>query len=90
MHILLEEPATIEALLIKLSGQINELRELPKNELKDIKSNMIIILNDKEIGVLDGLKTCVKDGDNVAIIPTIHGGREFHVAPKSYFNNFAF
>ena len=74
LHIHLEEPATIESLMIKLSSQINEFDELLKYGSKDIKSNMIIVLNDKEIGVLDGLKTYVKDGDNVAIIPTTHGG----------------
>ncbi len=74
LNVCLEEPATIESLMIKLSSQINEFNELLKYGLKDIKSNMIIVLNDKEIGVLDGLKTYVKDGDDVVIIPTIHGG----------------
>lgn len=75
LYIDLEEPATIESLMNKLSSQINDCKKFFEFGLNDIKSNMIIVVNDKEIGVLEGLKTHVNDGDNVAIIPTIHGGR---------------
>ncbi len=43
-------------------------------ELNDPRPNMIILLNKKEIGVLDGLDTRIEDGDNLVLIPVSHGG----------------
>jgi len=34
----------------------------------------IILLNDVDINVLEGLKTKVKNGDTITIIPVSHGG----------------
>jgi len=46
----------------------------PKKSIKEIESDIIIVLNNKEIGVLNGLRTIVKNNDNLFLIPTIHGG----------------
>ncbi|MDH5449007.1 MAG: MoaD/ThiS family protein [Candidatus Bathyarchaeota archaeon] len=44
------------------------------SELDDPRPNVLVLLNNKEIGVLDGLKTRVRDGDKLVLIPVSHGG----------------
>jgi molybdopterin converting factor small subunit len=43
-------------------------------ELNDPRPNVLILLNNKEINVLDGLKSPVKDGDKLVLLPVSHGG----------------
>jgi molybdopterin synthase sulfur carrier subunit len=43
-------------------------------ELGDPRPNTLIIVNRKEISVLNGLETLLKDGDEVVFIPVSHGG----------------
>ena len=43
-------------------------------ETNSPKPNSVILLNDKEIGVLKGLETEIQDGDKIVLIPIIHGG----------------
>ncbi len=43
-------------------------------DLNDPRPNMLILLNRREIGVLDGLKTKVAEGDEITLIPVVHGG----------------
>jgi molybdopterin converting factor small subunit len=40
----------------------------------DPRSNVIILLNDQDCNVFDGLKTQVDPGTKVTIIPVAHGG----------------
>jgi sulfur-carrier protein len=52
--------------------------EMKKNlidqQLEDPKPNALILVNGKEISVLDGLATKLADGDEVVFIPVVHGG----------------
>lgn len=43
-------------------------------ELEDSRPNALILLNGKEIGVLNGLETTLKNGDEMVVIPVSHGG----------------
>lgn len=43
-------------------------------ELADPRPNVLILVNKKEIGVLDGLRTRVENGDELVLIPISHGG----------------
>jgi len=43
-------------------------------ELDDPRSNVLILLNGREISVLEGMETAVTDGDEVTIVPVAHGG----------------
>lgn len=43
-------------------------------ELNDPRTNVLILVNGKEIGVLEGLDTELKDGDELTLIPVVHGG----------------
>lgn len=38
------------------------------------RQNMLVLVNGREISVLDGLDTIVNDEDNVVFVPVIHGG----------------
>jgi molybdopterin synthase sulfur carrier subunit len=57
------------------------VEELPKlkrvlidPELEDPRPNTLILVNGKEISVLNGLDTVLKDGDEVVFVPVVHGG----------------
>lgn len=49
-------------------------RVLIDPELEDPRPNALILVNGKEISVLNGLETLLKDGDEVVFVPVIHGG----------------
>ncbi len=49
-------------------------RTLIDPHLKDPRPNTLILVNEKEISVLNGLETILKDGDEVVFIPTLHAG----------------
>ncbi len=36
--------------------------------------NALILINGREINVLDGIDTRIKDGDEIVLIPVTHGG----------------
>jgi MoaD family protein len=67
-------PATVGEL-------INEIGELPQIErslidqqLENMVPNALILVNNREISVLNGLETTLKDGDEVILVPVVHGG----------------
>jgi molybdopterin converting factor small subunit len=41
---------------------------------EDPRSNVIILLNDQDCNIFDGLKTKIQPGTKVTIIPVAHGG----------------
>ncbi|MFQ6067971.1 MAG: MoaD/ThiS family protein [Candidatus Bathyarchaeia archaeon] len=43
-------------------------------ELNAPQPNVLILLNKREIGVLDGLETRIQNGDKLVLIPVSHGG----------------
>jgi len=43
-------------------------------ELNDPRPNALILVNGKEIGVLQGLQTMLDDGDELVLLPVAHGG----------------
>jgi molybdopterin synthase sulfur carrier subunit len=67
---------------ISITEMLKEIaRELPalKQSLNDqkpeeLKSNALILVNGTEISVLYGLETKLKDGDELVLIPVVHGG----------------
>lgn len=57
------------------------IKELPKlkrslidQQLEDPRSNALMLVNGREISVLDGLETKLKDGDEIVLVPFVHGG----------------
>ena len=67
---------------VSVGELVNELvKELPAlgrslvdRQLEDPRPNALILVNGKEIGVLDGLETKLKDEDEIVIVPVVHGG----------------
>jgi len=43
-------------------------------ELKDPRPNALILVNGKEISVLEGLETEIDKGDEIVLVPVSHGG----------------
>ena len=67
--------ASVETLVAELVKEMPRLeRSLIDQQLEDPRPNSLILVNGKEIGVLDGLETRLKDGDEVVLIPVVHGG----------------
>jgi len=77
-HVLvkLEEPATVRKAIQKLTEAFSSefKRALVDPELEDPRPNALILVNGKEISVLQGLETEVNDGDEIVLVPVSHGG----------------
>jgi len=71
----LEQP-TVRRVIQKLADSLSveAKRLLVDPELNDPRPNALILVNGKEIGVLNGLETEIKEGDEVTLIPVSHGG----------------
>ncbi|MBC7129646.1 MoaD/ThiS family protein [Candidatus Bathyarchaeota archaeon] len=66
---------TIKELILKIVDTFPSLKNaLIDPELEDPRPNTLIIINGKEISVLEGLNTLLKDGDEVVFVPVLHGG----------------
>lgn len=46
---------------------------LPSNS-ESLKTNALVLVNGKEVSVLDGWDTRILDGDEVVFVPVLHGG----------------
>ena len=69
-------PVNVMAVLQRVSNCYGPLLEkaLIDPDLKDPRPNLIVLVNKREISVLDGLNTQVGDGDKIVLIPVSHGG----------------
>jgi len=76
INLVLEETATVCEVISKLTETFsNEFKQvLVDSQLVDIRPNALILVGGKEISALQGLETDVKDGDEVVLIPMVHGG----------------
>lgn len=71
----LEKPATVRKAIEKLTEASSEFkRALVDSELEDPRPNALILVNGKEISVLQELETDVEDGDEIILVPVSHGG----------------
>ena len=65
----------IRELMNEIIEELPELkRSLIDQQFEDSRPNTLILVNGREISVLDGLETKLKDGDEVVLIPFVHGG----------------
>lgn len=67
---------TVRKVLRKLTDSLSPeaQRLLLDPEIRDPRPNTIILVNGKEISVLKGLETEVKEEDEIVLIPVSHGG----------------
>jgi molybdopterin synthase sulfur carrier subunit len=69
------EAADVGRLLDRLEADFSGLKGLVRNERGEIHHHVNIYVNSEGIEALEGLATPLKDGDEVAIIPALAGGR---------------
>jgi MoaD family protein len=67
---------SLKELIEKLVQDAPEIKTSIIDQQTDgaIKTNALILVNDREISVLKGLDTLLSDGDEVVFIPVVHGG----------------
>jgi molybdopterin synthase sulfur carrier subunit len=66
---------SVRELIGKISGSSPDLkRDLLGGEGENVRPNSLVLVNGREISVLDGLDTVLKDDDEVVFIPVVHGG----------------
>jgi MoaD family protein len=49
-------------------------RSLIDPQLEDPRPNVLILVNGREISILNGLDTTIQDENEVVLIPIVHGG----------------
>ncbi len=62
------------ASLMEVMKRMAEESPKLKPALANSKAGMLILVNGKEVSVLNGLESMLKDGDEVVFVPVIHGG----------------
>jgi len=69
------EAPDVKGLLDELEDQFGGLKGLVRNEQGEVHRHIAIYVNSEAIDALQGLSTPLSDGDEVAIIPALAGGR---------------
>lgn len=69
------EGATVQDVIDHLDQSFPGVRERLCDDRGAIRKFINLYLNDEDIRFMDGEKTSVKDGDELAIIPAIAGGQ---------------
>lgn len=70
-----QEGASLKKLIKQMSEEMPSLkRTLSDNELNNSRSNSLILINGREISVLNGYETKLNNGDEVVFVPVVHGG----------------
>ena len=69
-----QKDSTIKELLSRLSKELPQLEKTFSEQQLNSSSNALILVNGREISVLKGLDTELKDGDEIVFVPVVHGG----------------
>ena len=72
----LKENASVRSAVQKLTDSLLKKSKslLIDSEINDVWLNALILVNGREISVLNGLETVVSDGDEIVLLPVSHGG----------------
>lgn len=66
---------SLRALVKKVVEKSPKLKSaLVDPESGEPRTNMLVLVNGREISVLNGFETTVNDGDEVVFVPVVHGG----------------
>ena len=69
------ESLSLKDLILKITQDMPQLKaSLIDQQLGAMKTNALILVNDREISVLNGLDTKINEGDEVVFVPVVHGG----------------
>jgi molybdopterin synthase sulfur carrier subunit len=69
------EGVSVKSLIGEITEERKELkRSLIDQQLDDPRPNALILVNGREISALNGLETRLRDGDEVVLVPVVHGG----------------
>ena len=66
--------STVEEALRELWGLHVGLRDRVVNEQGQLRQHVNIFLNNENVRRLDSLRTTLKDGDEITILPSVSGG----------------
>ena len=69
-----QEELSLKDLITKISQEMPQLEKTFSDQLNDSRSNALVLINGREISVLNGLETKLNDGDEIVFIPVVHGG----------------
>ena len=69
------EASTVNDLIEVLEGQFPGLRDRLVENGGELRRFINIYINQEDIRFLEGVKTTLKQGDEVSIVPAIAGGR---------------
>jgi MoaD family protein len=70
-----QDGLVVKQLIENLSQEIPAFqRTFSDQPLNDAKSNSLILVNGREISVLNGYDTKLCDGDEIVLVPVVHGG----------------
>jgi molybdopterin converting factor small subunit len=71
----LEKAVSLRKIMTKIVEEEPKLkRVLIDPELDDPRTNALMLVNGREISVLQGLDTKLRDGDELILISVVHGG----------------
>lgn len=67
--------ATVKSVIARISQEFPALKHtFSDSDLNDSRSNSLVLVNGTEISVLNGYNTKLCDGDEVVLVPVVHGG----------------
>ncbi len=70
-----QQATTLMDLITTIAKETPELKpNLISQQSDEPKANALILVNGKEISVLNGLETKLNDGDEIVFVPVVHGG----------------
>ena len=65
---------SLKDLMTELSREMPQIEKTLSDQHNNMSSNALILINGREISVLNGLETKLNDGDEIVFIPVVHGG----------------
>jgi molybdopterin converting factor small subunit len=76
LTIKLKKNGTVRSVVQKLADSLSNKTKgfIVDSEINNIWINALILVNGKEISVLNGLETAVSDGNEIVLLPVSHGG----------------
>ena len=70
-----QENISIKQLLDKIRQELPTLKRTFNDQgLNNSRSNSLVLVNGKEISVLNDYETKLNDGDEIVFVPVVHGG----------------